>query len=126
MSWYEVNIAGRKFRISTRSEEAHIREVEQLLELTYREVTESAGVQPNLQLALLTALNLADQLIDQGKNSAAHEHESTQRMTTLAHRLEQALQDPQTPAPVSQLQSTAAESEAPPYETQLIQGNSTT
>lgn len=62
-SWYDVTIGGKRFNIASRHGEAHIREVERLLEETYEEVRGRAQGQTALNIALLTALNLADQLL---------------------------------------------------------------
>jgi cell division protein ZapA (FtsZ GTPase activity inhibitor) len=61
--WYEITIAGKKFTIASRHGEAHIREVEKLIAGTYEEVSERIHGQTALHVALLTALNLADELI---------------------------------------------------------------
>ena len=61
-SWYDVSIGGKRFNIASRHGEAHIREVERLLEETYEEVRARAQGQTAVHIALLTALNLADQL----------------------------------------------------------------
>ena len=61
---YDIAIAGKKFTIASRHGEAHIREVEKLLASTYDEVAAHVQGQPALHLALLTALNLADELVN--------------------------------------------------------------
>lgn len=61
-AWYDVTIGGKRFNIASRHGEPHIREVEKLLEETYEEVRARAQGQTAQNIALLTALNLADQL----------------------------------------------------------------
>ena len=61
---YDIAIAGKKFTIASRHGEAHIREVEKLLASTYEEVAGHVQGQPALHMALLTALNLADELVN--------------------------------------------------------------
>ena len=61
-AWYDVSIGGKRFNIASRHGEAHIRDVERLLEETYEEVRARAQGQTAVHIALLTALNLADQL----------------------------------------------------------------
>lgn len=63
-NWYEISIAGKKFTIASRHGEAHIREVEKLLSSTYEEVSARVQGQTALHTALLTALNLADELVN--------------------------------------------------------------
>jgi cell division protein ZapA (FtsZ GTPase activity inhibitor) len=61
---YDIAIAGKKFTIASRRGEAHIREVEKLLASTYDEVGAHIQGQTTLHMALLTALNLADELVN--------------------------------------------------------------
>ncbi|MDH5751391.1 MAG: cell division protein ZapA [Deltaproteobacteria bacterium] len=61
--WYDIQIAGKKFKISSRLGEAHIREVERLVNDTYGQIKGKAQGQPSLNLAMLTALNLAEQML---------------------------------------------------------------
>lgn len=61
---YDIAIAGKKFTIASRRGEAHIREVEKLLSSTYDEVSAHIQGQTALHMALLTALNLADELVN--------------------------------------------------------------
>jgi cell division protein ZapA (FtsZ GTPase activity inhibitor) len=63
-NWYDIAIAGKKFTIASRHGEAHIREVEQVLSSTYEEVSARIQGQTALHVALLTALNLADELVN--------------------------------------------------------------
>jgi cell division protein ZapA (FtsZ GTPase activity inhibitor) len=63
VKWHEITIAGKKFTIASRHGEAQIREVEKLIAATYDEVSTRIHGQTALHVALLTALNLADELI---------------------------------------------------------------
>jgi len=67
-SWFDITIAGKRFNIASRHGEEHIREVERLLNETFEEVNSRVEGQSLLNIALLTALNLADQLL--GEKSA--------------------------------------------------------
>ncbi len=89
-SWYELTIAGRKFSVASRHGEAHIREVERLLEETYREVTTRLPGQTALNLALLTALNLADQVLTLNTKEQ-QQGQSFERVQGLLSRLETVL-----------------------------------
>jgi cell division protein ZapA (FtsZ GTPase activity inhibitor) len=64
LSRYDITIAGKKFTIASRHGEAHIRQVEKLLGSTYEEVSAHIQGQTALHIALLTALNLADELVN--------------------------------------------------------------
>ncbi len=63
VSWYDISIAGRQFNIASRRGEEHIRNVERLVEETIAERSDRVQGQSPLNVALLTALNLADQLV---------------------------------------------------------------
>ena len=77
VSWYDITIAGRQFNIASRRGEAHIRDVERRLEETIEELAERVEGHSSLNLAFLTALNLADQLVslEVVLNMAPHERE---------------------------------------------------
>ena len=62
-AWYDIAIAGKRFTIASRLGEDHIRDVERLLNETYDGIKSRSKGQSILHLALLTALNLADQLL---------------------------------------------------------------
>jgi cell division protein ZapA (FtsZ GTPase activity inhibitor) len=72
-SWYDITVAGKRFNIASRQDEVQIREVERLLNETFEQVSARVTGQPALNIALLTALNLADQLVNQrmAENGAA-------------------------------------------------------
>ena len=63
VSWHGISIAGKQFNIASRRGEAHIRNVERRVEETITELNERVQGQTTLNVALLTALNLADQLV---------------------------------------------------------------
>jgi cell division protein ZapA (FtsZ GTPase activity inhibitor) len=63
-NWYDITIAGKKFTIASRHGEAHIRAVEKMIADTYEEVGARIQGQTAVHIALLTALNLADELIN--------------------------------------------------------------
>lgn len=63
VSWYDITIAGKPFNIASRKGETHIRRVERRVEQTISELTDKVKGQNSLNVALLTALNLADHLV---------------------------------------------------------------
>lgn len=87
-SWYDVTIGGKRFNIASRHGEAHIRQVERLLEETYEEVRARTQGQSSLNVALLTALNLADQLLSLRTAVKAESGGWTERVESLLQRLD--------------------------------------
>lgn len=90
-SWYDIAVAGKRFNIASRHGEAYIREVERLLNETFEEVSARVQGQPVLNIALLTALNLADQLlaVQTAQNGATDE--LSRRVEFLVTRLQSVL-----------------------------------
>lgn len=90
-SWHGINVAGRRFNIASRHGEEHIRQVERLLNETYEEVNARIEGQPILNVAFLTALNLADQLLSLKESREGQSDEWNQRVQSMMTRLEAAL-----------------------------------
>lgn len=90
-SWYDITVAGKRFTIASRYGEDHIREVERLLNSTFGEVSARVPGQPILNLALLTALNLADQLLSQQSDRAGESEQFSKRVEGLLTQLESTL-----------------------------------
>ncbi len=99
-SWYDITVAGKRFDVASRHGESHIREVEQLLNETFEEVSARVQGQPVLNIALLTALNLADQLLS-ARTAQDGEHEAlSKRVEFLVTRLASVLETEAAPAPM--------------------------
>ncbi len=92
-SWHAINVAGRRFNIASRHGEEHIRQVERLLNETFDEVNARIEGQPILNVAFLTALNLADQLLSLKESREGQSDEWNQRVESMTTRLEAALPD---------------------------------
>lgn len=90
-SWYDITVAGKRFNIASRRGESHIREVERLLNETFEEVSARVQGQPVMNIALLTALNLADQLLDSRSVQDGESEALSRRVEFLVTRLESAL-----------------------------------
>lgn len=90
-SWYDITIGGKRFNIASRHGETHIREVERLLEETYEEVRGRSPGQTALNVALLTALNLADQLLSLRQAVKEESGGWTGRVEALLQRLDEIL-----------------------------------
>ncbi len=78
-SWHGITVAGRRFNIASRHGEEHIRQVERLLTETFEEVNARIEGQPILNVAFLTALNLADQLLSLKESREGQSDEWNQR-----------------------------------------------
>ena len=92
-SWHGINVAGRRFNIASRHGEEHIRQVERLLTEAFEEVNARVEGQPILNLAFLTALNLADQLLSLKESREGQSDEWNQRVESMMTRLEAALSE---------------------------------
>ena len=90
-SWFSINVAGKRFNIASRHGEEHIRRVERLLTETFEEVNTRIEGQPLLNVAFLTALNLADQLLSLKESREGQSDEWNQRVESMMARLEAAL-----------------------------------
>ncbi|MDH4248772.1 MAG: cell division protein ZapA [Deltaproteobacteria bacterium] len=90
-AWFDIAIAGKRFTIASRQGEAHIRQVERLLNATYEEIKSRSKGQSILHLALLTALNLADQLLMLKDSQDSVRGEWEQRLDLIVATLDAAL-----------------------------------
>ena len=90
-SWYDITVAGKRFNIASRRGETHIREVERLLNETFEEVSARVQGQPVMNIALLTALNLADELLSSRAAKDGESEAMSRRVGSLVTRLESAL-----------------------------------
>ena len=91
-SWFDITVAGKGFNISSRHGEEHIREVERLLNETFEEVSSRVEGQSLLNIALLTALNLADQLLGEKTAQYGKVEALSHRVETMVTRLRIALE----------------------------------
>ncbi len=90
-SWHGITVAGRQFNIASRHGEEHIRQVERLLTEAFEEVNARVEGQPILNIAFLTALNLADQLLSLKESREDQSDEWNRRVESMMTRLEAAL-----------------------------------
>ncbi|MBI3991790.1 MAG: cell division protein ZapA [Candidatus Lambdaproteobacteria bacterium] len=90
-NWYDITIAGKQFTISTHHGEAHVRRVEKLLGETMDEISSRIDAKNPLNVALLTALNLADQLILRDAETHDSTREWSGRLNLLVDRLGETL-----------------------------------
>lgn len=92
VSWFDITVAGKRFNIASRHGEAHIREVESLLNGTFDEVSSRVEGQSLLNVALLTALNLADQLLNQKSEQHGEVENLSNRVENMVARLQTAIE----------------------------------
>ncbi|MBI4081188.1 MAG: cell division protein ZapA [Candidatus Lambdaproteobacteria bacterium] len=91
LSRYDITIAGRRFNISSRHGEAHIRKVERLVRQTIEEMGARTQGQSPLNAYLLAALNLGDRLVELESRSDEADQEREQRLQALLGRLRSAV-----------------------------------
>ncbi len=87
VSWYDITIAGKQFNIASRRGEAHIRNVERRIEETITDLSDRVQGQNSFNVALLTALNLADQLVTLEAEVDAVPQRFDQQLRTMVSRL---------------------------------------
>jgi cell division protein ZapA (FtsZ GTPase activity inhibitor) len=88
---YQININGNEFAVASPYGEEHIREVERYLEEQMNEVREQSDLTSPSQLALLLALNFADEILTLQKRQVDLD-ELERDLSSMTQRLESALQ----------------------------------
>jgi cell division protein ZapA len=87
-----VRIRGQEFRIRTEEDEQQLQRVARLLDETFAKVEQRTGTVDSLDLALLTALNLARELLELRESRAASAGQDPARLRALIELAESALQ----------------------------------
>ena len=87
VSWYDITIAGKQFNIASRRGETHIRHVERRLEEIISELNDRVKGKNTLNVALLAALNLADQLVSMESAVEAAPGRFDQQLRVMVTRL---------------------------------------
>lgn len=87
VSRYDITIAGKKFNIASRRGEMHIRDVERRLEEIISELNDRVRGNNTLNVALLAALNLADQLVSMESAVQAAPGRFDQQLRVMVTRL---------------------------------------
>ena len=93
VSWYDITIAGRQFNIASRRGEAHIRDVERRIGETITELQNRSEKSNSMNLAFLTALNLADQLVSLEAEISLAPYQRDRQLKTILGRLETVIPD---------------------------------
>jgi len=91
-SRYDITIAGKRFNITSRYGEGHIRKLERLVGDTIEEITARTPGQTLMNAYLLTALNLADQLLVAESTRSQDTQAQEARLERIVGRLRDALQ----------------------------------
>jgi len=94
---YQININGTRFTVASPYGEEHIREVERYLDGQMNEIRQQSDLTSPSQLALLLALNLADEVLTFQKRQV-HLEELEYGLSSMTQRLESALQSQPDPA----------------------------
>ena len=89
-----VRIRGQEFRIRTEDDEQQLHRVARLLDETFAKVEQRTGTVDSLDVALLTALNLARELLELRERSAARGGQDPKRLRALIELAESGLQTP--------------------------------
>lgn len=93
-TWHDITIAGKQFTIATRYGEEHIRNVEKLVGDTMDEISSQIDAKSPINIALLTALNFADQLILREAGDKDLARDLSDRLVVLVDRLGETLNPP--------------------------------
>lgn len=88
---YEININGHRFSVSSQYEPDHIKNVERFLNERMEEVSRQSDVYSPTKLAVLVALNLADELIASQTTHAKNTTDTENMLRSLCQKLDQAL-----------------------------------
>ena len=85
----QVEIFGQTYSLRADADEAHVRKVADLVDLKMREVANGSHAVSTLQIAVLAAMDLASDMLQQ-QNGEVHLHEQVERRTgALLARIEE-------------------------------------
>lgn len=87
----EVEIFGAVYRVRGRDDGGHLQEVAALVDSKMREVSGHARTADTAKLAILAALNLADELLQNRTRQQGERVEIKERVTALTGELAEAL-----------------------------------
>lgn len=88
---YEININGHRFSVSSPYDHNHIRQVEQFLNERMSEVSRRSEIYSPSKLAVLVALNLADELIASKRGLESDKDHLEDAIRVLCDQLDEAL-----------------------------------
>ena len=88
-----VNILGNEYRISADEEPSYVQEVARFVDRRMREVSEAMVTQSPIKIAILTALNLADELkkVENSRHSGSQDEEEDNKLEWMLSSLNNVL-----------------------------------
>ena len=94
-----VNIYGREYSIRGDGDPGYIAEIAHFVDMKMRQMTDNITMASTAKVAILTALNIADELFQKGQQSRELEENHSTILARLADRIEKALaEQPDKPA----------------------------
>lgn len=87
----QIKVYGKTYQIKTGSTAVDAQELAEYVDSKMQELTKGAGKTSTLDLAVLTALNIAQELFEARQESATREKATAARLETLARQVESAL-----------------------------------
>jgi cell division protein ZapA len=90
-----VRIFGQEYSIRSESDGDHVKRVAALVDEKMREVSNTSSQVSSVKVAILAALNLADELVSLRRGEMRSVEELESRARRMARALEDALTDPQ-------------------------------
>ncbi|MCD6098132.1 cell division protein ZapA [bacterium] len=86
-----INIGGREYILASSVDEDYAFDVARYVDAKFREVSAQNTGSPPAKLAILTALNIADELFRERKKSELASFEDAEKLKKLYQKLSQAL-----------------------------------
>ena len=94
-----VNIYGREYSIRGDGDPGYIAEIAHFVDMKMRQMTDNITMASTAKVAILTALNIADELFQKGQQARELEENHSTILARLADRIEKALaEQPDKPA----------------------------
>jgi cell division protein ZapA len=89
-----VNIYGREYSIRGDDDPGYIAEIAHFVDMKMRQMTDNITMASTAKVAILTALNIADELFQKERQVREHEETHSAILAGLAERIEKALAEP--------------------------------
>ncbi len=89
-----VNIYGREYSIRGDDDPGYIAEIAHFVDMKMRQMTDNITMASTAKVAILTALNIADELFQKEQQGKEHEETHSAILAGLAERIEKILAEP--------------------------------
>jgi cell division protein ZapA len=89
-----VNIYGREYSIRGDGDPGYIAEIAHFVDMKMRQMTDNITMASTAKVAILTALNIADELFQKEQQAREQEESHGEMVARLAERIENALAEP--------------------------------